>query len=428
MSRIININNLTDIQLQTMSKELQIERENSKYGFSSKPNIIYLFDQEGESVYIPFSYDSSISRPQRNSFTSIEVKFNGSLREEQKTVKKEAIDMLNSVGSVVIAAACGFGKTALSIYIATKIKLKTLILCHRIVLIKQWQSSIKNFCPDAKIQILTSKSKLDNTVDFYIMNASNVCKHSREFYKDMGLLIVDEAHIIMAEKLSQCMKYIIPRYIVGLSATPYRTDGLDPLLDMYFGKHKIIKKLFRKHIVYRIDTEIKIQASLNRMGKIDWGSVLESQCNNLERNEMIIKLVKYFPERTFLILCKRVEQATYLYNRLEEEKEDVTSLIGNKQEYEQKSRILVGTVQKTGVGFDHPKLNSLILASDVEQYFVQYLGRVFRCKETEPIIFDLLDKFPLLFKHYKTRQSVYLEHGGIIKDFRKEFPNFSFNK
>jgi len=424
MSRRIDIQTLSDNDLQIMSKELQVVQEQSKYGSSSKQNIIYLFDQERNDVYVPFSYRNDFARPSRNQFSTINIVFNGVLREEQKEVKTEAINRLNENGSVIIAAACGFGKTAMSIYISTKIKLKTLILCHRIVLIKQWESSIKNFCPEAKIQILTSKSKLDDTCHFYIMNASNVCKHPREFYKDMGLLIVDEAHIIMAEKLSQCMKYILPRYIVGLSATPYRTDGLDPLLDMYFGKYKIIKKLYRKHIVYRFDTGIKITANLNRMGKIDWGSVLEAQCNNNERNEMIVNLIKYFPERTFLILCNRVEQAKYLFNRLIEEKEDVTSLIGNKQEYEQKSRILVGTVQKTGVGFDHPKLNSLILASDVEQYFIQYLGRVFRCKDNEPIIFDLVDKFPLLTKHYKTRQSVYLEHGGIIKDFNKEFLDF----
>jgi hypothetical protein len=66
----------------------------------------------------------------------------------------------------------------------------------------------------------------------------------------------------------------------------------------------------------------------------------------------------------------------------------------------------------------------LILASDVEQYFVQYLGRVFRREDTEPVIIDLVDNYSLLYKHFQTRNSVYIEHGGIVKDFHKEFPNF----
>jgi superfamily II DNA or RNA helicase len=261
--------------------------------------------------------------------------------------------------------------------------------------------------------------------DFYIMNAANVPKHDRDFYKSIGFLIVDEVHIIMAEKMSQCMRYITPRYALGLSATPYRTDGLDVLLDMYFGTHKIVRKLFRKHVAYRVDTGFKPDVKLNRMGKVDWGSVLESQCSNRDRNELIVSLVKFFPDRVFLVLCKRVDQAKYLVDRLEEEGEDVTSLIGSNQVFERSSRVLVGTVQKTGVGFDHPRLNSLILASDVEQYFVQYLGRVFRREDTVPWIFDLLDDYPLLKKHYNTRRGVYSEHGGLVKDFCKEFPEFS---
>ena len=422
MSRRVNINDLDDKTLERFSKELQLCKESS-YGFCQNVNYIYLYDSEGDFVYIPFFYGKDFPRPEREKFKNINVKFTGILRENQKTVKIEAIEKLNKTGSVVIAAACGFGKTSTSIYIACKIGLKTLILCHRIVLINQWKKSIEKFCPDAKVCIISGKDKKKEG-DFYIMNASNVCKYDRNFFKEIGCVIVDEAHIIMAEKMSSCMKYLIPRYLIGLSATPYRNDGLNSLLDMYFGNEKIERKLYRKHTVYKVNTGIKIEAKLNRMGKIDWGSVLESQALNKERNELIIKIVNFFKERTFLILCKRVDQAKYILERLKEEKEDVTSLIGNCQEFEMKSRILVGTAQKTGVGFDHPNLNSLILASDIEGYFVQYLGRVFRREDTEPIIFDLLDNMGLLFKHFKTRNSVYVEHGGIVKDFSKEFPNF----
>ena len=77
-----------------------------------------------------------------------------------------------------------------------------------------------------------------------------------------------------------------------------------------------------------------------------------------------------------MILRKRVNQVEYLVKRLEEEGESVTSLVGVKKYFDYTSRVLVATVQKAGVGFDHKKLDSLILASDVEEYFIQYLGRV----------------------------------------------------
>ena len=113
-----------------------------------------------------------------------------------------------------------------------------------------------------------------------------------------------------------------------------------------------------------------------------------------------------------------------MVHRLQQCKEDVTSLIGSEQTYDQKSRVLVGTNSKAGVGFDHPRLDSLILGADIEQYFIQYLGRIFRRKDVEPLIFDIVDNNPILIKHFRTRKNVYMEHGGLVKDFNNEFPNF----
>lgn len=420
MSRKIEIESLSDLEIAKINKDLHISIEPSKYAFNAQPTIVSLFEAEDKYVYVPFSYSTKYPRPSREDLNSAgprEMKFTGVLREEQKIVKDEAIMRLNSHGSILISCYPGYGKTCMAIYIACKIKMKTLVVCNRIVLINQWKSAINSFCPQATVQILSSKSQMEDC-DFYIINAANVPKHSREFYSGIGIAILDEAHLLMAEKISHCMRYLIPRYVIGLSATPYRMDGLNTLLDMYFGTYKIVRKLFRKHTVYAVETGFKPDVKLNKMGKVDWGSVLESQCGNKERNELIIDIVKKFGDRVFIVLCKRVNQAEYLESRLREEGEDVTSLIGKNQEYEQKSRILIGTVGKTGVGFDHPRLNALILASDVEQYFIQYLGRVFRTREGEPLIFDLVDNFPLLVKHFKTRTAVYLEHGGIIKNYR----------
>jgi len=360
MSRIVKLNSLSDDELKKISKDLQVAQEVSKYAFNAEPKYVCLYEAEKNNLYVPFAYNPSYPRPDRNNFSVKNVEFAGSLRAPQKEVKSEAIDILNKTGSVMISCYCGFGKTFMALNIVCKIKMKVLILCHRVVLIKQWKEEIKQFCPNATCQILTPTSEMKDA-DFYIINSINVPKKPREYYKDIGILIVDEAHLVMAEKLSNCMKYVLPRYIIGLTATPYRTDGLDVLLDLYFGKHKIIRKLWRKHTVYRVDTGFKPDVQLNKMGKVDWSSVIDSTCNDENRNEMILKIIRKFKDRVFLVLCKRVSQANYLVSRLTEEKEDVTSLIGKNQEYEKKSRILVGTCQKAGVGFNNSRVDYLLL-------------------------------------------------------------------
>jgi superfamily II DNA or RNA helicase len=309
--------------------------------------------------------------------------------------------------------------TFLSIYISFKIRLKTLIVVNRVVLINQWKSSIEKFCPNARIQILTGKIKKKDS-DFYIINAINIPKRSREEYKDMAFVCIDECHLILADKLSKCMTYLCPRYLLGLSATPYRNDGLNILFDLYFGKDKIERKMYRKHDVYVVRTGFKPKMEMTESGTVNWNSILESLSSNKKRNELIIQLVRHFPKKVLLIITKRVEQAHYLLDRLKEEGESVDYLTGNKQEFDSTCRILIGTIQKCGVGFDFACLDGIILAIDVESYFSQILGRAFRRKDNVPVIFDLVDDNPILQKHFKTRKAVYLEAGGKIHPYKKK--------
>jgi len=426
MSRKIHIDSVPQDRREQIMKDLTIKIEPSSYTFNAQPTYIYPVDVTETHGYIPFAYDRSFPRPERKSFSQIKAKFVGSLRNHQQPVRKEAISYLNKYGSVIVSCHPGWGKTCLAINIAARIGMKILILTHRIVLIKQWKEALKRFSPESTVQVLTTKSKMKDC-DFYIMNPANVSKKHREFYKDIGTVIVDECHLIMSSVMSKSLTMLVPRYLIGLSATPYREDGLNMLLDLYFGKRKIVRELNRLHHAYKLNTGFTPDFELAKNGRVNWGSILDSQANDVKRNRMIVRLVKYFPDRVFLILCKRVAQGNYLVNTLKKENVDVTSLIGKQQEYEQKSRVLVGTTGKCSTGFDHPRLNTLILASDIQAYFIQVLGRIFRTEDGIPMVFDLVDNNAILERHYKVRQAVYFKHGGKVKHFKKEFPDFKIN-
>ena len=230
------------------------------------------------------------------------------------------------------------------------------------------------------------------------------------FFKDIGFVIVDEVHLIVTRALSLAFQYLAPKYCLALSATPERPDGMDALIDVYFGKHRIFRKLERKHIAYRIDTGFK---PVYDQG--DWNAVLNQQAESEIHNGFIFKIVEKFKDRNFLMLCKRVAHAKYLCEELTKRGEKVCTLVGTQKDYDPDARILIGTVGKVGVGFDHPKLNALIIAGDVEEYFIQYLGRVMRTREGEPVIFDLVDNNASLKRHYYTRSKIYRNHGGVIK-------------
>ena len=91
----------------------------------------------------------------------------------------------------------------------------------------------------------------------------------------------------------------------------------------------------------QIKTDLKPDYKLAKNGKIDWNSILNWQATNEERNEIILKIIKKFKDRNFLVLCKRVAHVKYLVEKLEESDEDVTSLVGSKKFFNTESRILI---------------------------------------------------------------------------------------
>jgi intein/homing endonuclease len=230
-----------------------------------------------------------------------------------------------------------------------------------------------------------------------------------------GGIVVHNCHTIVAETLSKSLLRLTPRYLIGLSATPYRPDEMDSLIRLYFGENKIVRELFRKHTVYMVNTKFKPEMKCLSNGKLNWGAVLDSQATNKDRNDLIIKIVGMNTNRNFLILTKRVEQARYLIENLVEKGENVTNLVGSKQDYDPSARILVATIQKVSCGFDHAKLDTLLLAADTEEYYAQVLGRIFRTQDTEPLVFDLVDDNPVLRRHFELRREVYRKHGGLIR-------------
>jgi superfamily II DNA or RNA helicase len=419
MSSKVLVSDTDEDQREQIHEDLTIKLEDNKYARGAPPRYVYAYSLKDEHLSLPFAYayrTLKLSRPKRDQFPQMNKKFEGTLREEQEVVRIEAIKHLEKTGSTVISCFCGFGKTIGAINIACTIKFKTLIIVHKIILMKQWEESINTFCPSAVVQKLTPGSVM-KCADFYIINAINAVKRSSADYTSIGTVIVDETHLIMAETLSKSLEQVHPRYLIALSATPYRADGLNKLIELYFGLNKIVRKLNRPHTVYKVSTGFIPEFELSVTGKVNWNTILDSQAFNHERNEMIMDIITCHPDRTFLVLVKRVAQGLYLTEELKKRGETVSSLLGKTQTFDPESRILVGTNSKIGTGFDHPKLDALLLAADVESYFIQYLGRPMRTKLVVPLIFDLVDKNSILEKHYGTRRAEYLECGGTIKNY-----------
>ncbi len=425
----IPLQSLTQSQREYLTQQLEVRSKVNPYG-PSKNLAVDAYEIEGDQVYLPFYYGCQFLKqfPNENiSFPQTTFKFEGKLREYQEKVVATSLERINKVRTAFLSMATGKGKTFTAIYLASMFGFQTMVLMHRINLFDQWEKSLTTSLPGVKVQILDSKEPIDPTAHFILMNPINVMKRDRKDFAGIGCLIVDEAHAICSEKMSRSLFYFCPRICIGLTATPDRSDDMDKILDLHFSEHRIVIPLQVECSYYKLVTKLVPPKKINLQGKTDWNAVLNFQAEHNQRNIWIIQICRMFSSRNILILCKRVKHTETLYYNLKACQESVDYTTGTKKNFDPTARILVTTFSKSGVGFDHPKLDMLIIASDVEEMFAQYFGRCVRREDVCPIVIDLVDDNSSLEKHFRSRKEYAISVGAKVMNFREAFPSFDLS-
>lgn len=415
-----------------MSVTLKLSDENEEKVFQKRLTIKNENDQtvfirgSFPLISVPFAFGKmqknqvSMSPPLRDRTFP---QFNGKLRPEQEIVFEQAKLMMATKNYCMISCYTGFGKTITTIALSCFFRLKTIIVCHRVCLFNQWTHSIETFSKTARVVKLPEEQ--DQPYDFGIVMISSIGKLST--IPDNILLITDETHLLLSEKRSLNLLSFHPVKLLGLTATPYRPDELHQLFKLFFGTNYIYKPLYKVHNVYQVNSSITIENRYIR-GKLDWNYVLEQQCDNEERNAIIKDILQSFPKnRTWLVLVKRKRHATLLETLLQPHFK-LSVLVGTQQNYDETCNVLIGTVGKIGTGFDFPTLDSLLIATDMVEYYIQFLGRVMRTKNT-PVVVDIVDNHGILMNHFQKRKRVYLNHGGRVfcanpQDMKKYIKQF----
>ena len=424
----------------------KIETELTVVGTASNPKAKFdenlrihswnIFKENGkELVCLPFAYyyqhcSSLIKREMLDKHEQKKFGFQGNLLPRQAEIKDQVLEILSRTGSVLLSLHTGFGKTIFTLYLCSRMGLKTIVLCHRDIIMQQWMEAISKYLPNCKSLLLapTDYKKSPDTyfdeADIVITNVLNVPKIDKKHLKVFGCAVIDEVHTICTQQFSKALFALVPSYMIGLSATPYREDGMDKLLELYLGPETVVRNLKRSFNAYRLNTQFKPDMTKTLDDSICWNSALSSQADDPNRNSLICKLVWFFGHRNILVLVKRKDHAKKLKKVLTALGEDVDCFMHTDKFVNYSCRVLIATYSKGGVGFDHPKLDMLITGGDVKAYFMQYLGRIFRRDDTLPIYVDLRDNNGIMLQHSKERLRVCEEVGGNITDFPKAFPHF----
>ena len=400
-------------------------RQNLRKSTFNTPRIISLFDMNERYVILPRGLVSKVQdlfQSANNASLVIEdkrfiqkidkLKLAIKLRDNQKN----AYNKILKNDYALLIAPPGFGKTAIASAVIVKRRVNTLILVHKITLLEQWAERLSEYFEiDRKSigQLGKGKKKLTSNIDIAMFQS---LKNRPELIEDYSQIIVDEAHHIPAVSFEIPLKKFKGKYVVGLSATPKRQDGMHPIMSMQCGEivHEVKRDKEQIHILKSVRTKFEAYED-------DFSMILGELVEDHVRNELIIDEISKLKDRKILIISERIEHLHILYQGLKSKNIKSTLLYGGMGTKIQRAAlkdsqaadIILSTSGYIGEGIDFTHLDTIVFTMPISYQgrIIQYLGRVGR-RGQKCLAVDFVDEnVPMLKSSFTKRMKGYKQMG-----------------
>jgi superfamily II DNA or RNA helicase len=318
-----------------------------------------VYKEDSEFLYVPKHFGIQHFGPLKTSLRNITKQnesnweFNGSIRTNQEEVIKSFLCPEPRDG--IISLQTGGGKTVCALFIASKLRVPTIILVHNTFLRDQWTDRIKSFLPKARIRIWNDDNTIDTMIqDFVIRVDGDIVKYksgiqspnfkllknmkkeeieiiskiigdiptlenikkyasqqditiamiqgvmrdsvSSENFKEIGFVIVDECHHIASESFSKCVPKLTSQYMLGLSATPERKDKLMHVINWFLGPI-----LYKSDTSDKKDENVKVEVYEFEPDNEEFNTIIYNSQGVMFTSLMVNKLVEFQERNKFLV-------------------------------------------------------------------------------------------------------------------------------
>lgn len=316
--------------------------------------------------------------------------------------------------------------TAMALWIASKIKKRTLIIVHKQFLLDQWKERIEQFLPDSSIGIIR-RDTFDINKDIVIGMLQTIL--SRDYPKgsfdSFHFTIYDEMHHLGAQHFSKVFYKILTKFNLGLSATPVRQDGLIKVTEWFLGKiivNEVLSEI-EKPIVKFINCEYssKITPKFNFKGTLNSQNLINQLVTDELRNTMIVNeiIIQARSNRKILVLSGRRNHCINLETMVLASDPDITTglylgqMVNDSLKESNTKTVIFGTYSMVAEAYDNPDLDTLIMATGMGSV-EQAIGRIIRKKnKNKPLVIDFTDVE--YFSSQKTRRlTFYKKHKYIL--------------
>jgi len=380
--------------------------------------------------------ENSIScdlRDERFGGEAIAVSFVGNLRLDQEA----AVSAMLQHDTGVLCAPTAFGKTVTAAAMVARRGVNTLVLVHRTELLKQWQARLQVFLGQGKGVVGTisgGKAKPTGKIDIAVMQSLSRQGEVNSLVENYGQVIVDECHHVGAVSFDAILKRTKAKYVLGLTATPIRRDGQQPIIFMQCGpiRYTAAQPPGAPHDLKVLPRSRCTRIELPATAGIQ--DVFRYLANDQARTDAIaIEIKEAFEQgRKVLVLTERTDHLAAIMAALACQIPEPFMLHGRMSKKQRAAliadlnalppdapRVLLATGKLVGEGFDHPPLDTLVLAMPVswKGTLQQYAGRLHRehASKTDVRIIDVVDTgHPAVLRMWDKRQRGYRAMGYRI--------------
>jgi len=352
--------------------------------------------------------------------------FRGQMRPNQTEVVNSFLKPEPHDG--IISLHTGGGKTVCALYIASQLRLPTLVIVHNSFLRDQWVDRVKTFLPHARIGRIQGDVIEVAGYDVIIAMLQTLSMKDLDIstFKPLGLVIVDECHHIASEVFVQAIPKVTSKYMLGLSATPTRKDGLmfvanwclGPLLYQSKNLDSEDSSIQVEVYEYKNDDPVFNEIIYNKQGVMFTTLMINKLAEHVGRTkwltEILGDILDESPQRQVLVLTDRVQHTKDLLAALPDALREKSCILSQdvaaskRAEFCASKTILIATYAMCKEGFDVPTLNTLLMATprpDIDQI----VGRILRVEKSartiHPLILDIVD--PQFRRQFQERNSLY---------------------
>lgn len=363
----------------------------------------------------------------------IDFAFTGTLRPDQEA----AVSAMLQHDSGVLCAPTAFGKTVTAAAIIGRRGVNTLVLVHRTELLKQWQERLQAFLGVGKDVVGTiggGKAKPTGKIDIAVMQSLSRQSQVNPLVENYGHVIVDECHHVGAVSFDAILKRTKAKFVLGLTATPIRRDGLQPAIFMQCGP---IRHTAARPVGAPRDLEVVPHSHFSRIdvpAEAGIQDVFRHLATDQGRTQAIASEIQAAVQqgRKVLVLTERSDHLHAIEAALDKRIPEPFTLHGRLSKKQRAiliatldalppdaPRVLLATGKLVGEGFDHPPLDTLVLAMPVswKGTLQQYAGRLHREHSDKSVvrIIDFVDTgHPTLLRMWEKRQRGYRAMGYRI--------------